>query len=317
MKPVKISPYVTSALWGGSRLISEYSIESDSENVAEAWVLSCHQRGSSTVVTGEYSGKTLREVFESDRSTFGKKCEMLDDFPLLIKFIDAKENLSVQVHPDEEYARKNENASGKTECWYILDCEKEAELILGFKEKIDKDTFQKAIEDNTLSKFVKRYKVKKGDFFFLQAGTLHSICKGVLLAEVQQNSDITYRVYDYGRKDKNGNARELHTKKAIDVTKTEPYIFYEPSEKEAFEDENRKLLVNCELFTVCKLCFDREYKGVSDENSFVSLLVLSGEGDFVCGDTAFAIKKGESIFVPANKGEFTLSGKMEILETRI
>lgn len=319
MKPVKINPAISSTIWGGRRLIEEYGVVTDKENAAEAWVLSCHPNGSGTIATGEYSGKTLREVYESDRSICGKRGESFKEFPILIKFIDALDNLSIQVHPDEEYARKVENGAGKTECWYILDCDEGAELIMGFKDKIDKETFRKAIEENTLTDYVKSYKVKKGDFFFIGAGTVHAICKGVLLAEVQQNSDTTYRVYDYGRVGKDGKPRELHIEKAIDVTETVPYIPYEPTSeaKAEFNNEQRTLLASCDLFSVCTVDCDGEYKSESDENSFVSLLVLTGEGEFSCGDTSFSIKKGESVFVPANSGEFTVSGKMEILETRI
>lgn len=275
--------------------------------------------GSGTVATGEYKGRTLREIYEEDRSICGKNGENFKEFPILIKFIDALDNLSIQVHPDEEYARRVENGAGKTECWYILDCDDDAELIMGFKEKIDAKTFRKAIEENKLTDYVKSYKVKKGDFFFIEAGTVHAICKGVLLAEVQQNSDTTYRVYDYGRVGKDGKPRELHIEKAIDVTKTEPYTAYEPSEDDVkrFNTKDRKLLASCDLFSVCTVNCSGEYKGISDENSFVSLLILTGEGSVSCDDTVLTVKKGESVFIPASAGSFTVTGNMEILETRI
>ena len=196
MKPVKLLPYISSTIWGGTRLVEEYGVHTDKQNAAEAWVLSCHPNGCSTICGGEYDGKTLREVYEADPSICGARGAAFKEFPILIKLIDARDNLSIQVHPDEAYARRVENGAGKTECWYILDCDEDAELALGFTKEIDRGTFRASIENNTLMDYVQKVKVHKGDFFFIEAGTLHAICKGVLLAEVQQNSDTTYRVYD-------------------------------------------------------------------------------------------------------------------------
>lgn len=319
MKPCKIVPYISSTIWGGKRLIEEYGVKTDKENAAEAWVLSCHPNGCGVISGGELDGKTLREVYEADRSICGSKGEKFKEFPILIKFIDARDNLSIQVHPDEEYARRVENGAGKTECWYILDCDDDAELALGFKKTIDRETFRASIKDNTLMDYVEKVKVKKGDFFFIEAGTLHAICKGVLLAEVQQNSDMTYRVYDYDRRGKDGKPRELHVEKAVDVTNTVPFAPVEPSKEDMakFNTDARQLLTSCDLFSVCHVNCADTYAESANADSFVSLLVLSGEGTFTCGDTVLPLTKGESVFVPASAGAFTVKGEIELLETRI
>ena len=154
MKPVKLLPYISSTIWGGTRLVEEYGVRTDKENAAEAWVLSCHPNGCSVIAGGELDGRTLRSVYEADPSICGTRGEAFREFPILIKFIDARDNLSIQVHPDEAYARRVENGAGKTECWYILDCDPDVELALGFTKAIDRDTFRASIENNTLMDYV-------------------------------------------------------------------------------------------------------------------------------------------------------------------
>ena len=319
MKPVKLIPYISATIWGGRRLIDEYGVTTDKENAAEAWVLSCHPNGCSVISGGEYDGRTLRSVYEADPTICGTRGARFREFPILIKFIDARDNLSIQVHPDEAYARRVENGAGKTECWYILDCDEGAELALGFREPIGRDTFRNAIRDDTLMDYVRKVPVKKGDFFFIEAGTLHAICKGVLLAEVQQNSDTTYRVYDYGRIGKDGKPRDLHVDKAVDVTNTVPYTPVVPSEedKARFDADGRELLTCCDLFSVCRVQCDPVYASAAGDESFVSLLALSGEGTLACAGETFPLRKGESVFIPAGAGDFTVRGKIELLETRI
>ena len=319
MRPVKLLPYISSTIWGGTRLVEEYGVRTDKENAAEAWVLSCHPNGCSVIAGGELDGKTLREVYEADPSICGTRGKAFREFPILIKFIDARDDLSIQVHPDEDYARRVENGAGKTECWYILDCDADAELALGFKKTIDRETFRASIEQNTLMDYVQKVKVHKGDFFFIEAGTLHAICKGVLLAEVQQNSDTTYRVYDYDRRGADGKPRALHVDKAVDVTDTVPYTTYVPTDadKARFATPQRELLTVCDLFSVCRVTCGGLYAGEASADSFVSLLALEGSGSFACGDTAFPLQKGESVFIPASAGAFTVQGDLELLETRI
>ena len=210
MDILKLQPVFKDYIWGGTRLRDEYGFESPLEKLAEGWMLSCHKDGENTVLNGEYKGKTLSELIKDNPEFLGENGKKFEYFPILIKLIDAKNDLSVQVHPDNEYALRVEKEYGKTECWYILDCDEGAELIYGFNKKISSEEFKKKIADNTFLDTVNKVKVKKGDLFFIEAGTLHAIGKGILLAEIQQNSNTTYRVYDYGRLGADGKPRELH-----------------------------------------------------------------------------------------------------------
>lgn len=319
MEMVKLSPFVADNIWGGTRLITEYGIKTDKDPAAEAWVLSCHPAGPSTVLNGKFEGKTLQEVYLADKSICGTKGEKYEFFPLLIKFIDAKRDLSIQVHPDNEYAMRVEGEFGKTEAWYILDCEPDAELILGFNRKVTVEEFKKAAQSDAMMDICNRVKVKKGDVFFIESGTMHAICKGILLAEVQQNSNTTYRIYDYGRLGKDGKPRELHVDKAADVTKLCPPSIPDSSKREIekFDNATRSKLTSCDLFTMYELSVNGEYSSVCDEQSFVSLLCLEGNAEIECADEKLTMKKGESIFIPANKGKFTINGNVKILETRL
>lgn len=319
MEMVKLSPFVADNIWGGTRLITEYGIKTDKDPAAEAWVLSCHPAGPSTILNGEFAGKTLQEIYLADKSICGKKGEKYEIFPLLIKFIDAKRDLSIQVHPDDEYAMRVEGEYGKTEAWYILDCEPGAELILGFNRNVTVDEFKKAAQSDEMMSICNRVKVKKGDVFFIESGTMHAICKGILLAEVQQNSNTTYRIYDYGRLGKDGKPRELHVDKAADVTKLCPPSIPDSSKRETekFDNATRSKLTSCDLFTMYELSIDGDYSSVSDADSFVSLLCLEGSGEVKSGNESLTMKKGESLFIPAGKGVFTVSGKIKLLETRL
>ena len=319
MEMVKLSPFVADNIWGGTRLITEYGIKTDKDPAAEAWVLSCHPAGPSTILNGEFAGKTLQEIYLADKSICGKKGEKYEFFPLLIKFIDAKRDLSIQVHPDDEYAMRVEGEYGKTEAWYILDCEPGAELILGFNRNVTVDEFKKAAQSDEMMSICNRVKVKKGDVFFIESGTMHAICKGILLAEVQQNSSTTYRIYDYGRLGKDGKPRELHVDKAADVTKLCPPSIPDSSKRETekFDNATRSKLTSCDLFTMYELSIDGDYSSVSDADSFVSLLCLEGSGEVKSGNESLTMKKGESLFIPAGKGVFTVSGKIKLLETRL
>ena len=244
----------------------------------------------------------------------GRKGEKYNEFPLLIKFIDAKSDLSVQVHPDDEYAALHENSYGKTEAWYVLDCEEGAELIYGFKEKLSKEKFKKSIEDNTFLNYVNKVKVKKGDVFFIKSGTLHAIGGGILLAEVQQNCNTTYRVYDYGRL-VNGKPRELHIDKAVDVTVTDaPTRSGDPDGKAVSCGEAvRTELCSCEFFKMTSLeVFGAHTVDVLDD-SFLSVLILNGKGSITSGGAAVSVKKGDSVFIPASSGEVLFAGEFKAL----
>jgi len=318
MYPMKLEPVIIDNLWGGMRLINEYGMKPGAGNASEAWMLSCVGKKESIITNGAYAGQTLLSVFADNKSICGYNGSDYEKFPILIKFIDALDDLSIQVHPDDDYARFIGEGAGKTEAWYILDCDEGAELILGFKKEITEKEFLSAIEKGEILDYVQKFKVKKGDFFFIEAGTLHAICKGVLLAEVQQSSETTYRIFDYNRK-KDGVPRELHVDKAIDVTKREPYVLENNQEqnREISAGSVKTLLKSCDFFTVSVLDISVSFCGTADESSFVSLLVLEGSGELSCAGERMAVKKGESVFIPAGCGRFEITGEIKILETRI
>ena len=319
MEMFKLIPSVADYIWGGRRLIEEYGIKTDKDPAAEAWVLSCHSAGPSTVEDGEFKGQTLEQVWENHKEICGTNGNKFEFFPLLIKFIDAKNNLSIQVHPDNDYAMRVEGEYGKTEAWYILDCDEGAELILGFNREVSVEEFKKAAQSEEMLNIVNKVKVKKGDLFFIESGTLHAICKGILLAEVQQNSNTTYRVYDYGRVGADGKPRALHIDKAADVTKLCPPTITNASERDVEKQDGgtRTHLTECDLFKMYSVEADGEYVSEAGDESFVSLLCLDGSAEVVCGKKTLGMKKGESLFIPASSGEFKIIGKTHMLETRI
>ncbi len=314
MGPLKLTPPVKDYLWGGTKLKTEYGIQTEKEIAAEAWMLSCHKDGENIIAGGEYRGKTFSQFLEAaGKQALGKNAAAFPYFPLLIKLIDAKQKLSVQVHPDDAYALQHEGEYGKTEMWYVVDCEEGAELIYGFNRPVTKEEFERRIRDNTLPEICNTVPVHQGDVFFIAAGTLHAIGAGILIAEVQQNSNTTYRVSDYGRLGADGKPRPLHVEKALEVTKLEkptlPYGQVGETEKTDFGSV-RELAV-CPFFTAKKI----ELNGKTDfcnPDSFVSLLVLTGCAEITCGGETIAAKKGESIFIPAGETT-TVSGKAELL----
>ena len=314
--PMILKPFVSETIWGGRKLIEEYHVETEKANAAEGWMLSCHPSGFGSIANGELAGVSLPDTVAKYPEICGKNAENFSDFPILIKFIDARDDLSVQVHPTKEYCELTGKGQSKTECWYIIDCDEDAHLILGFKDKISPEQFKDAIENNTLTEYVDKVKVKKGDFFFIESGTLHAICKGILLAEVQESSNTTYRIYDYNRVGNDGKPRELHVADGVAVTKLEKYTQPDFSNP-ALSRDGKKLLADCPLFKTWKLDIGGGFTDTADESSFVSLLVLDGEGSLECCGETLNLIKGDSIFIPANAGTYKLDGKLEIIETRI
>ena len=315
MEILKLNPVFKDYLWGGTKLRDEYGFESNLDKLAEGWMLSCHKDGQNTIINGTFAKQTLSEVIKINPNFLGENGKKFEYFPILIKLIDAKNDLSVQVHPDNEYAMRVEKEYGKTECWYILDCEDDAELIYGFNRELSNVEFKKAVEENTFLDAVNKVKVKKGDLFFIEAGTLHAIGKGILLAEIQQNSNTTYRVYDYGRRGADGKPRELHTEKAIDVTICTPPTRDANPEGELIVKDGftRQLLTKCDLFYVEKITVTEAFTDIADNQSFVSVLIIDGTGKI----DNIEIKKGDSLFIPANYGEFRICGNIEAIITRV
>ena len=305
--PVRLLPAFKDYLWGGTKLKEWYNKKSDLDIVAESWELSCHKDGQSIVSGGEFDGKTLSEYIDAvGKEALGEKAERFDYFPILIKFIDAKGSLSIQVHPDDEYALRVEGEYGKTEMWYILEADDEAYLYYGFNRDVTKEELRKRIEDNTILEVLNKVKTKKGDVFFIDSGTVHAIGGGNVICEIQQNSNTTYRVYDYDRRDKDGNPRELHIDKAIEVSKLS-------KAPELAETNSNGILAECEYFTVKKLTVAGEAVERIDNTSFRSVVVVGGQGKMTLGEKELELKKGDSIFVPAQEAEIKFDGSLEII----
>ena len=308
METIKLTPACKDYLWGGEKLRQDYGIQSQLHPLAEAWVLSCHPDGPSVVATGPLAGKTLPEyIQEKGPGCLGADCEKFTDFPILAKFIDAKGDLSIQVHPSNEYALAHEHQFGKTEMWYVLDCEPGATLYYGFQHQISREEFQQRIQDNTLTEVLNAVPVEKGDLFFIPAGTLHAIRKGIVVAEIQQNSNVTYRIYDYGRVGADGKPRQLHIQQALEVTQRTP-----PQPDPDFHGH----LAQCPYFTVDVM--EGRFTLDCGPESFVSVLVLEGTGALWEGDESMSLHKGESLFIPAGAGQCRLEGNgLKCLVTRV
>ena len=303
MKIEKLYPACKSIIWGGEKLKKIYGKKTDATPLAECWELSLHKDGESTLADGTPLSKAATD------KDLGDNCKGFSFFPVLVKLIDANAKLSVQVHPADAYALKNENSLGKTEMWYIADADEGAGIFLGFNRDISREKFERAIKEKTLTDYLSFIPVKKGECYFIPAGTIHAICEGCLICEIQQNSNITYRVYDYGRVGTDGKERELHVEKALDVTKTSRYI---PRPMNANTSEGRLLGIS-KFFTASHL--DSESKDCldNDESSFRCFTCLEGEGSI--GDQP--ISKGESVFIPASSGIVKLVGSFSGIVTSI
>lgn len=318
MYPLLLKAPIKDYLWGGRRLIEEFGFETEKEKAAEGWMLSCHKDGNSVVRNGELAGLSLQQAIDAwGAEALGEKAASFTYFPILIKLIDAKDRLSVQVHPNDEYALANEGEYGKTEMWYVVDCDEDAKLIYGFNQDISQGEFLERINNNNLSPVCNYVPVKKGDVFFIEAGTMHAIGKGILIAEVQQNSNTTYRVSDYGRLGADGKPRQLHIKQAVEVTKTEkptrPYGAV--GDVTLYPFGTVRELAKCEYFTTELINLDGNV-GLYDNESFISLLVLDGEVSLSYTGGMMKLKKGDSVFVPATL-KTQLTGTAEILYSHL
>ena len=296
----KLTPALKDNIWGGNKL-REYGKESDKDRIAESWELSFTAGGEAKIE----DGREMTAAFP--RETWGTACEKFHAFPVLTKFIDAREKLSVQVHPSDEYALANEGQFGKTEMWYVVDAEEGAGLYMGLERECDKDEFSRAVADGTVEELLSFKTVKPGDVYFIPSGTIHAIGAGVVIFEIQQNSTLTYRLYDYMRRDKEGNLRELHVDKAMKVSLLEPY-------KEAkFDTDDESVIGKCEYFETRKysLNFTKQSFNV-ENNSYLSITCVKGEGT-IDGEK---ITRGDTFFIPAGEGEVTVEGKLDIIAVR-
>ena len=300
-----LKPVFKEMIWGGRRLSDDFGYDIPSETTGECWAISAHKNGDCEVLSAPFKGMLLSELWDKNREVFGNAEG--DRFPLLIKIIDAKQDLSIQVHPDDEYAAKNENGSfGKTECWYVLDCDDDATIVIGHNAK-DKAELEDMINNKRWSEFIREIPVHKGDFFQINPGCLHAIKGGTLILETQQNSDITYRVYDYDRLS-NGKPRELHVKQSIDVIKAP---FEEDTASRSVERAGNaeiETLVSCKFYTVQKINADGDAV-LKNEHKYINASIISGEGE-INGEK---VKKGDHFIIPCGFGDIKLNGKMEMI----
>ena len=320
MSILKLKPSGKDYLWGGHRLADEYGKECSGDVLAETWELSCHPDGPSIIANGAYAGKTLQQYIDAQgKAVLGTHCRRFRDFPILIKFIDAKDNLSIQVHPDNRYALTHERQYGKTEMWYVMDAGKDAFLYYGFRKEISTAEFERRIRENTLLEVLHAVPVQKGDVLFIESGTLHAIGKDILIAEIQQNSNVTYRVYDYGRLGADGKPRPLHVEKALAVLDRRPAAgsFAPAGEEAACGDGRLQLLARCGYFTVHSLKLQGGFAAKADGESFCCLTCTDGGGTLSCGGESLPFEKGESVFIPADAGQWRLQGGLEAILTEI
>lgn len=326
LQPFLLKPACKDYLWGGDRLEKEYGKNYGIAPLAETWECSVHPDGVSIIDSGKLKGMLLNEAIKKYPSMLGIHPRATcgeSELPVLIKLIDAGQPASVQVHPNDEYARKYENgANGKTEMWYILDAKEDARLVYGFHQDMDAKSIKEAIKEDCIEKYLQKVPVQKDDVFYIEPGQVHAIGEGILLAEIQQNSNVTYRLYDYNRKDRNGNLRELHLDKALEVAELHKsaaprqpmrVLQYQPGCA-------TELLCRCKYFQVERMLVNAQgTDGVelvtAGKDSFVILLCIEGNGE-LNNDETLEVKKGSCLFIPADCGQLKLKGKMQLLKIR-
>ena len=309
MYPIKFENLYYERIWGGKHL-EKFRENVPSGVIGESWDIACHKNGTGKVENGELKGKTFKEIIKLyGEELLGKEIDIIE-FPLLIKLITAQDKLSVQVHPDDKYANRVEKDSGKTEAWYVVDAEEGASLIVGTKD-CDKAQFKKAIDEGDVDKYLNEIPVKKGDFFYVKSGLVHAICEGVLIAEIQQNSDTTYRVYDYNR------GRETHVEKAIEVIDFSLKCENLKGILIKKEGYDKTYLCLSEYFTIQMYKVNTCAKEKSDENRFYLFTCVDGNGLIKYNGQEEKILMGDSIFIPATLGEYELVGDFTLLKSYV
>ena len=315
----KFEPLLKQTLWGGDKIIPFKHLDAQLENVGESWEISGVKDNETIVANGEQKGKSLNQlVREMKDQLIGKENyeRFGDEFPLLIKFIDARQDLSIQVHPTDEIAHRQGKSRGKTEMWYALDSDAGAQLYNGLKKPITPEEYKAMVENDTITDALARYEVHEGDVFFIPAGRVHAIGAGCFVAEIQQTSDVTYRIYDFKRKDKNGNYRELHTKEAaesIDYTVLPNYR----AEYERVKNEGVQV-ATCPYFTTAVYDLNEPMTlDYSELDSFVILIAVKGEGRLICNDEEMPFQMGDTVLIPATATEVKVEGEVKFLETYV
>lgn len=322
-KPLLLHPSGKDYLWGGNRLNDDFSKGIDMTPLAETWECSTHPDGPSYVVGGAMDGMTLAQVLQMHPDYLGERHRGENTLPILVKLIDARQELSVQVHPTDAYAMAHENGQlGKTEMWYVLDARKDTTLIFGLSHACTREELRRAIQDGSVMKYMQRVPVRKNDLFFVEAGTIHAIGAGALIAEIQENSNLTYRLYDYDRVDRNGKKRELHIDRALDVARLDSsaqprqpmrVLRYAPGVAS-------ELLCRCRYFEVHRMLMNTERRQVvryrANDMAFRVLLCVQGCGSMGYGDEAIMFYQGDCVFVPAASAELSLRGQAQFLDIR-
>lgn len=322
-EPIFLRPTGKDYLWGGSRINDEFGKGIALEPLAETWECSTHPDGPSYALGGEFDGQSLAEILKAHPEYLGTHPERGEGLPILIKFIDARRNLSVQVHPTDDFAAAHENGQrGKTEMWYVLDAAKDAKLVYGLRHDTDAEALRESIENGTVEKHLQTVPIAKNDVFFIEAGTIHAIGAGALIAEIQQSSNLTYRLYDYDRVDKNGHKRPLHVQKALAAanlrSSTAPrqpmrVLHYRPGCAS-------ELLCRCKYFEVYRMLVNTERRQKvayrADAMSFRVLLCVDGCGTVSFCNSASNIYKGDCVFLPADSVEICLHGQFQLLDIR-
>lgn len=342
---MKLEPAFKDNLWGGTKLRTVFGKKCDYDVIGESWELSAHPDGQSVIASGTFAGMYFGEFIEKyGEEVVGWKSSSLDRFPVLIKFIDAKNALSIQIHPDDDYALENENEFGKNEMWYVVDCEPGAYLYCGLKQDSSKEEIRERIENNTITEILNKIEVHKGDCVMVKAGTIHAIGAGILICEIQQNSNCTYRMYDYDRRDKFGNRRELHISKAIDVVDVKKYKPFVSGNSDV--PEGAELLVSCKYFECYKYVLgksmdmddssDKDIGNNDDGNSdivakpatdrinisvdtmsFRSIIIIEGSGKITVGENEMDYRAGDSFFVTAGEKVVSVEGTGVIIVTKV
>lgn len=316
--PIVFEPYLKSVIWGGNKICRYKNIAQPEPNIGESWEISVVPGHESVVRVGEYKGRKITDLIEEfGEELLGKKVveKYGSNFPLLVKFIDANDNLSVQVHPNDQLAMQRHNSYGKTEMWYIISSDKDAKIFSGLKIKMTPEEYEKRVNNGSFAETIASHESHPGDVFFLPAGRVHAIGAGNLLAEIQQSSDITYRIYDYDRKDKNGNTRELHTSQAKDAIDYTVYPDYRsPAPSPSDEDAE---LIRCEHFNVHRLKIDGNREVVNDDSSFIILVCVEGAIGVACKEGDIEIQAGHSALIPASANDISFSGKGILLTSRV
>ncbi|PEA54099.1 mannose-6-phosphate isomerase, class I [Bacillus pseudomycoides] len=310
MQPLFLKSIFKERIWGGTALQTEFGYAIPNDKTGECWAISAHSNGPSIIENGLYAGMALDELWKKHPELFGNPKDKV--FPLLTKILDANMDLSVQVHPEDSYAKVHENGElGKTECWYILDCKEGADMIFGHNAQT-KEELVEQINKGNWNELLRRVKIKPSDFFYVPSGTIHALCEGTLVLETQQSSDTTYRVYDYDRRDDNGNLRELHLEKAIDVT-TVPY--HNTAVPPKVEKKNNVIIttfVESEFFSVYK--WDVKGEAIfSFNDQYLLLSVIKGDGVLVHNGDKYSLKKGTHLIIPVGLGEFEVDGDCELI----